>query len=106
MNWAKFHSDICNTGFNPNEFILSPATVGDLELKWKYTTQSSVFNSSAAVVNGAVYVGSADNNVYSLNARDGSIKWKHTTGFLVNSSPAVVNGSCVTSAPMTKTYMP
>ena len=28
VDWPKFHSDVCK-GYNPNEFILSPNTVGN-----------------------------------------------------------------------------
>ena len=64
-DWAQFHFDDCLTGFNPYEFILSPATVGDLGLKWSYTTDTEV-DSSPAVANGVMYVGSVDNNVYAF----------------------------------------
>ena len=60
-------------------------------LLWKYTTGSGVI-SSPAVANGVVYVGSADNNVYALNASTGVLMWKYTTGNAVESSPAVANG--------------
>ena len=33
VNWPQFHSDPCHTGYNPNEFLLSPATVGNLVLE-------------------------------------------------------------------------
>ena len=56
-NWAQFHFDNCLTGFNPYETILSPATVGNLTVKWSYPTGSVVF-SSPSVVNGVVYIGS------------------------------------------------
>jgi outer membrane protein assembly factor BamB len=49
-----------------------------------------VYCSHPAVVNGVVYVGAYDNNVYALNAADGSIKWKTPTGDYIASSPAVV----------------
>src|ERR1017187_6945305 len=48
--------------------------------------------SSPAVANGAVYVGSLDNNVYALNAATGAKLWQFTTGNSVWSSPAVANG--------------
>jgi len=44
-------------------------------------------------VNGVVYVGSDDENVYALNARTGAKLWSFTTGNFVHSSPAVVNGT-------------
>ena len=59
---------------------------------WNYTTGGEV-NSSPAVVNGGVYVGSNDYNVYALNATTGVKVWSFTTGSAVLSSPAVVNGT-------------
>jgi outer membrane protein assembly factor BamB len=48
--------------------------------------------SSPAVVDGKVYVGSYDGNVYCLDASTGNLAWKYTTGDIVSSSPAVANG--------------
>ena len=45
--------------------------------------------SSPAVANGVVYVGSYDRHVYALNAGTGALLWKYQTG---GSSPAVANG--------------
>ena len=44
------------------------------------------------MANGVVYVGSADCNVYALNASTGALLWSYTTGGRVFSSPAVANG--------------
>jgi outer membrane protein assembly factor BamB len=60
-------------------------------LVWSYTTGAGV-DSSPAVANGVVYVGSWDNNVYVLKASTGALLWKYTTGAWVESSPAVANG--------------
>jgi len=49
------------------------------------------FESSPAVADGVVYVGSG-NHVLALNASDGQELWRYATGGLVESSPAVVNG--------------
>lgn len=46
--------------------------------------------SSPAVVDGTVYVGSADNNVYAISTTDGTERWAFQTGNRVYSSPAVV----------------
>jgi hypothetical protein len=43
------------------------------------------------VANGVVYVG-ADRDVYALNSSTGTLLWRYPTGFIVQSSPAVVNG--------------
>jgi outer membrane protein assembly factor BamB len=61
------------------------------QLKWSYTITGYV-GSSPAVVNGVVYVGSNDYNVYALNATTGAKLWNYTTGGNVESSPAVANG--------------
>lgn len=49
--------------------------------------------SSPAVVNGTVYIGSSDNNIYALNGTTGAKVWNYTTGSSVYSSPAVSNGA-------------
>jgi eukaryotic-like serine/threonine-protein kinase len=48
--------------------------------------------SSPAAWNGAVYFGSSDGNVYSLDATSGALKWKFHTGDVVHSSPAIADG--------------
>ncbi len=59
---------------------------------WNYTFRDSIGVgwSSPAVVNGIVYVGSADHNIYAL--AHGDKLWNYTTGGKITSSPAVVNG--------------
>ena len=88
VNWPQFHFDPCKTGYNPYEFILGPATVGNLSLKWK--TGSGGY--SPAVANGVVYIGSDDFNVYALNANTGAPMWKYTTGNFPSDSVAVASG--------------
>ena len=58
---------------------------------WTYYTWAAV-DSSPAVANGVVYIGSHDKNVYALDAATGAKKWAYTTGHVVTSSPAVVDG--------------
>lgn len=48
--------------------------------------------SSPVVVNGLVYFGSGDGNVYALDAASGALKWKVQTGDVVHASPAVADG--------------
>ena len=44
---------------------------------WSYTTGSTI-ESSPAVANGVVYIGSDDGNVYALNASTGALLWSYT----------------------------
>jgi outer membrane protein assembly factor BamB len=50
------------------------------------------FDSSPAVVDGVLYVGSGDTNIYAVDARTGQQIWKFPTKRRVASSPAVVDG--------------
>ena len=70
---------------------------------WSYATGSSVYNSSPAVANGVVYLGSGF-NLYALNAGTGALLWTYTTGDGVQSSPAVANGVVYASSDDHKVY--
>ena len=47
-----------------------------------------VYLSSPVVVNGTVYFGSGDGNLYALDAGSGELRWKFQTGDVVHASPA------------------
>ena len=49
--------------------------------------------SSPTLSGDAVYFGSGDGNVYSLDAASGKLNWKFTTGDVVHASPAVADGT-------------
>lgn len=57
-----------------------------------YNGGSGAVESTPNVVNGVVYFGSDDGNVYALNAANGACIWNYTTGNFVDSCPAVVGG--------------
>jgi outer membrane protein assembly factor BamB len=76
--------DSADTGINTS-------TVASMKLDWTATTGGPV-ESSPAVVNGVVYMGSGDDKVYALNATTGATLWTATTGGAVHASPAVANG--------------
>lgn len=48
--------------------------------------------SSPAVVDGRVFFGSGDGNVYAVDATSGQLSWKFATEDVVHGSPAVANG--------------
>jgi eukaryotic-like serine/threonine-protein kinase len=54
--------------------------------------QYDVFLSSPVVVQGAVYFGSGDGHLYSLDAATGELKWKFKTGDVIHASPAYADG--------------
>ena len=69
---------------------VASAAPGDEE--WTYETGDNV-RSSPTVVNGTVYIGNDDGNVYALDAADGTEQWRFTAGSAVTTSPTVVNGT-------------
>lgn len=62
-----------------------------LALKWTFSTNGAIY-SSPAVAGGVVYFGSADGNLYAVDAASGKLRWKFDAHGRVNSSPAVVGG--------------
>lgn len=68
------------------------ATESGGNMKWRYETQDRV-RSSPTVVDGTVYIGSRDGNVYALGVNDGARQWSFPTGAEVRSSPNVVDGT-------------
>jgi outer membrane protein assembly factor BamB len=60
-------------------------------VKWTFHTHGEVI-SSPAIVGDAVYFGSNDGNLYSIDRETGSLKWTFVTEARITSSPAVSNG--------------
>jgi len=83
-----FRHDLTHSGYatdGPTNFV---------KLLWTFSTGAAVW-SSPAVVDGFVYVGSRDGNVYCLNSSSGVPLWNYQTYSVIEfSSPAVVDG-CV-----------
>ncbi len=102
VNWDQFHTMDMRRE-NPYENVLNVDNVGSMRLKGSYQTGSDV-SSSPAVVNGVMYVGSWDGNVYAMNAKNGTLLWSyHTSGRVLN-SPAVANGVVYVGAEPAYTY--
>ncbi len=80
-----FRSDAAHLGVYASE----PSKLAGV--KWRFRTKGMIF-SSPSVLNGVVYVGSTDGNLYAIRVSDGSLVWKFATKGPVNSSPAVSDG--------------
>lgn len=85
--WPMFHGGLNHTG------TTTTMQIQGTEPLWSYTTGYGI-DSSPAVVNGRVYVGSGDKNVYCLNASSGTLNWSYATSNYIGSSPAIAGG-CV-----------
>jgi outer membrane protein assembly factor BamB/predicted Ser/Thr protein kinase len=60
-------------------------------MKWKFLTNGWI-DVSPVAVDGTVYVGGRDGNLYAVNAESGRARWRFTTGDHIFSSPAVSDG--------------
>ena len=99
-NWSQFHFSPQTGNFNlvqpdnrvnPYENVLGAGNASGLKLEWGFATSNNV-DSSPAVANGVVFVGSDDGNLYALNASTGAKLWSFATGSSVYSSPAIADG--------------
>jgi outer membrane protein assembly factor BamB len=97
-DWPQFHGNLSHTGYNPAEHTISAANVVNLRPAW--TTYAVAFiESSPAVANGVVYVGSDDGKLYAyaVGCAGGGgtctpLWMGATTGGIIRSSPAVSDG--------------
>jgi len=93
-DWRQFHAGPARVGVSP-EKALTRRNVDRLTIRWERSTGASTegVNSSPAVADGAVYVGSDDGRVWSFAAKGGAVRWSTRTGGPIRSSPAVAGGS-------------
>lgn len=84
--WSMFRHDATHTGYSTST---GPNTN---QTRWIYATGSMADFSPPTVVDGRVYIGSFDTNVYCLESVNGDLVWKNATSEYVSSSPAVADG--------------
>src|ERR1019366_33401 len=105
-DWSQFRRGPQHHGYNPTENILNVSNVGDMQVRWTATTRGAV-ESSPAVANGVVYVGSGDDKVYAFNTATGQLIWSPAIvapAAEVAASPAVANGAVYVGAPDGRLY--
>ncbi|AVT40276.1 PQQ-binding-like beta-propeller repeat protein [Plantactinospora sp. BB1] len=79
--WSMGGHDIRNTRSNPDERLLSPATVGGLEVAWSVTTSGDV-SATPAVVDGAVYFPDWGGTFWKVDAATGEVIWSRSVAEL------------------------
>src|SRR3990172_13410373 len=63
-----------------------------LESLWTFQAGSGI-ESTAAISNGIVYVGSLDGYLYAVDLQSGKLKWKYQATDEIKSSPSVYRGT-------------
>ena len=84
---TTFHNNARHTG---DHIPMARGCTSNGTLNWNYATEGIL--TSSATLNGIVYIGSWDHNVYALNANTGTKVWNYKTGDMVESTPTVANG--------------
>ena len=84
-DWASFRGNPQLTGVADSELPEDP------QLLWTFQA-GDMIESTAAVVNGTVYVGALDGTLYALDAQTGEKKWTHQVEGAIKASPAIHNG--------------
>src|SRR5688572_16819187 len=85
-DWPLFRGDATASG------TAATKLPDKLEKVWEFKVDGGAFDSTAAIVDGVVYIGDMDGEVWALSLADGKEIWKFETdsGFLA--APAVRDG--------------
>jgi outer membrane protein assembly factor BamB len=89
-NWPQLAFSSLHRGRNPYENVLGTSTVAGLDLDWTAAATDSIW-AQPAIVNGIVYSGSTDHDVYAFRETTGALVWSATTGGGIYATPAVAN---------------
>ena len=83
-----FRANPARTGEMPGP---GPDPNQDIAVLWAFPAGDITW-SSPVVVDGVVYIGGGDENLYAIDAATGQQRWAFAIGWLSESSPAVVGG--------------
>lgn len=72
-SWPMFRGDPQATGVSPDQLSDDP------QLIWKVALPDASFEATATIVDGMVYIGSLDGNLYALELATGKEKWRFPT---------------------------
>ena len=84
-SWPQFRANPQLTG------VTSATLPESLKVMWTFDAGSGV-ESSAAISDGTVYVGSTAGELIALDLQTGAVRWRYKTGEIGESSPAAANG--------------
>ncbi|HAV78243.1 MAG TPA: protein kinase [Anaerolineae bacterium] len=70
----------------------TPVNTDGIKPLWKFKCEDEI-RGTPTISQGALYIGSYDNNLYSLDASDGKFQWKYPTDGGIVSCPTVVDGN-------------
>lgn len=80
---SSWKNEVCAASGNKCYFIKEG------KVEWVYETNGEI--TSPPLIDRAIYIGSWDGKLYSLDKK-GNLKWEQTTGWGIDSTPAIANG--------------
>src|SRR5215470_11706179 len=86
--WPQFRGNFNNTGVSPSQ---PPA---DLKLLWTYDA-GDIIESSAAIADHTVYVGTGKSELIAVDLQTGKLKWSYKTPEAIGESSPAVGGGLV-----------
>jgi len=97
-DWWMYLHDPQHTG---RSSFVGPGTA---QQKWVFATGNVIASSSPAIgLDGTIYIGSINNNLYAVNP-DGSMKWAFNSGTPIDSSPAIGTDGTIYVGSFNKLY--
>ncbi len=84
-NWASFRGNAQLTG------VADTGLPENLRLRWTFQA-GDMIESTAAVVDGTVYIGALDGSLYAIAAETGEKRWGFQAKGSIKASPSVYNG--------------
>lgn len=84
--WLNHGGDITNRRKAVGELLISPTTVRNLRLKWRFIAGFDI-SATPAVANGVVYFPSWNGYLYAVRANNGALIWKQNLGHLTGLPP-------------------
>jgi len=96
-DWPTWTKDLSGSRFNGSERAITPATAGNLKLKWAFSypaTPGATPHSQPAVADGTLYFGGEDGKFYAVDAKSGATRWTFTLPpkHVVRDGPSVAAG--------------
>ena len=84
-NWASFRGNPQLTG------VADSKLPDKLELLWTFKAQDMI-ESTAAILDNTMYLGTSDGYLYAINTQTGKSIWKYKADAPIKSSPSIHNG--------------
>ncbi|MBA0847667.1 hypothetical protein Goshw_021157, partial [Gossypium schwendimanii] len=102
-DWLSHGGNLLNRRFAETETKISPETVSQLRLKWKFEAGRDI-TATPSVFEGRVYFPSWDGYLYAVKQSDGSLIWKQNLQQLTGiNSTRVISNVNVTASRTTPT---